>query len=291
MNAPRFSGSLDLAGIRIDVEVIGGDVDRLSARYSAFMSPALGRDAAVRLRLEVNRSHGVIGQPDGIEYPACLGRLSENRMIEYRRRGLRMEFEPLERRATAFAVPSIESLDPSVDPTPLDTPLRLLLSYLLVQNAGLLVHSSGFGDQRGAILFAGHSGSGKTTTARKIQHTNVLSDDQVALRRIDGLWMAFALPFVGEYARLPLPRLAPLRRILLLKHSISGTHVQSLHPAVATARLLACVPWFVPASEVMTSLLPLTSDLAYSAEIAELAIGRDDSITELIDGLLKCNSI
>jgi hypothetical protein len=287
---PVWREQLDLAGLGIDVRARGVGAARMLARVGNFVARSPRREPDVTLDVDVDARHASIGQPPDTHYPGCVGRFEPDGVITYQRSGLRMRFDPVGRSARAEACPTSDALALGVDPTPIDAPLRLLASYLLVERGGFLLHSSGYGDDRGAVVFAGVSGSGKTTTARKIAFDNVLSDDQVAVRCVDGAWRAHALPFVGEYARQPRARVATVRRVLLLRHGAAGARVRPLHRAVAVTRLLACVPWFVPNAPVARALLPLVTDVANAASVAELELGRDEPVRTLIEDWLSCPS-
>ena len=104
--------------------------------------------------------------------------------------------------------------------TPLEYPLdELLFTNLLARGRGVEVHALGLRDADGrGYLFLGHSGAGKTTSARLWgQHEGVLilSDDRIILRLIDGkLWM-YGTPWHGE-AELAAACRTELHRILVL---------------------------------------------------------------------------
>lgn len=288
MNDVPWRRTIELAGVRFAVECDGIAADRLDQRFGHFFADPAGA-ADVMLTVVAADVHRSIEQPASSEYPACEVIVTSTGAISYQRNGFRMQFDPSSKVATAIASPSPKDLPIDDDPTPLDTPLRLLLSYLLVQRDGFLIHASGFGDRRGAVIFAGVSGAGKTTSARKFPYENVLSDDQVAVRRIGARWMAFSLPFVGEYRRAPLRQETPLKRIFLLRKGGADAQVRSIHRAVATARLLACVPWFVRTA-TPPQLLSLVADVACNVAIADLEVARDAPLCGLIEQVLTCES-
>lgn len=187
------------------------------------------------------------------------------------------------RHAQSVGRPSVATL-PVVDPTVIDTPLRFIASLELPRNDGLLMHASGFADERGAILFLAVSGGGKTTTARKLTHENVLSDDQVALRRIDGEWWAYALPFVGEYRRATTPRRALLRGLVLLARG-DGASLDALRPSHALPALMRCVVNFVPGRHA-AKLLDHVASLVAQVPVHRLSIARDAPMEPVLASLL-----
>ena len=97
----------------------------------------------------------------------------------------------------------------------------LVTNYLAHYGLGVEVHGCGLIDaESGGHLFLGHSGSGKSTTARiweTFRAPEILSDDRIILRLHDGeLWM-YGTPWHGE-AAFALPGKARLNRIHILRH-------------------------------------------------------------------------
>jgi hypothetical protein len=126
---------------------------------------------------------------------------------------------------------------------PLDYPLdELMVAHLLGRGRGVELHGCGIidGDGRGQ-LFVGQSGAGKTTTARvwlSEGRYEIVSDDRVIVRFVDGGWRMFGTPWHGE-AELSSPVSAPLGAIHLLVQA-PRTELISLPPAQAAASLFGC---------------------------------------------------
>jgi hypothetical protein len=86
---------------------------------------------------------------------------------------------------------------------PLEYPLdEVLMIHYLACGHGLEVHAVGIVDDRGrGHLFLGHSGAGKSTTARlwlTQPGIRILSDDRIVLRRRNGkIWM-YGTPWHGD---------------------------------------------------------------------------------------------
>lgn len=82
----------------------------------------------------------------------------------------------------------------------LDSFLRILYTILLLPAQGFLLHGAGLARGRKGWLFAGVSGSGKTTVTRlSRRQARVLSDELTAVRLVKGRWRVFATPFFGEF--------------------------------------------------------------------------------------------
>lgn len=125
---------------------------------------------------------------------------------------------------------------------PLEYPLdELLMIHRLACGEGVEVHAVGIVDEAGrGHLLLGHSGAGKSTTAR-LWHsrpgTQILSDDRIILRVRDGrIWM-YGTPWHGD-AGIASPEAAPLSRMYLLEHS-EATELIPLSPGRTIAELFA----------------------------------------------------
>jgi hypothetical protein len=134
---------------------------------------------------------------------------------------------------------------------PLEYPLdELLMIHRLACGEGVEVHAVGIVDEaRHGHLFLGHSGAGKSTTARLWRaqsNAEILSDDRIILRLRDGkVWM-YGTPWHGD-AGIASPACAPLWRIYLLEHS-HKTELSPVSRGRAAAELLArsFVPHYSP---------------------------------------------
>jgi hypothetical protein len=123
---------------------------------------------------------------------------------------------------------------------PLEYPLdELLMIHRLSRGEGVEVHAVGISDENGrGHLFLGHSGAGKSTTARlwlDRPGVRILSDDRIILRARDGqIWM-YGTPWHGD-AGIASPDSAPLTGIYLLEHGTSNEQFP-LSPGRAAAEL------------------------------------------------------
>lgn len=133
--------------------------------------------------------------------------------------------------------------------SPLDYPADELLitNHLAFHGIGVEVHGCGLIDtETGGHLFLGHSGAGKSTTARlwqSLRGPEILSDDRIILRLHDGeLWM-YGTPWHGE-AAFASPNKSKLNRILVLRHGVRN-QIAALPKARAVGELFArCFPPF-----------------------------------------------
>lgn len=125
---------------------------------------------------------------------------------------------------------------------PLEYPLdELLMIHRLSRGEGVEVHAVGISDENSrGHLFLGHSGAGKSTTARlwiDRPGVRILSDDRIILRVREGrIWM-YGTPWHGD-AGIASPDCAPLDDIYLLEHG-RGNERLPLPPGRAAAELFA----------------------------------------------------
>jgi len=125
---------------------------------------------------------------------------------------------------------------------PLEYPLdELLMIHRLACGEGVEAHAVGIVDEAGhGHLFLGHSGAGKSTTARLWMAepgVRILSDDRIILRVRDGrIWM-YGTPWHGD-AGIASPDCAPLSRMYLLEHGHT-TELVPVSPGRAAAELFA----------------------------------------------------
>jgi hypothetical protein len=130
---------------------------------------------------------------------------------------------------------------------PLGYPLdELLIMHRLTQEQAIELHGVGMVGPDGASnLFVGHSGAGKSTTARlwtSLHKVEILSDDRIILREDASQIFMYGTPWHGE-AHFALPQRAPLQRIFVLEHG-HGNVITRLTPSQAVGELFARA--FVP---------------------------------------------
>jgi len=125
---------------------------------------------------------------------------------------------------------------------PLEYPLdEVLMIHRLACGQGLEVHAVGIVDELGrGHLFLGHSGTGKSTTARlwlAQPGIRILSDDRIVLRPRDGkIWM-YGTPWHGD-AGISSPQSAAVTNIYFLEQ-YKRNEILALAPGIAAAELFA----------------------------------------------------
>ena len=130
---------------------------------------------------------------------------------------------------------------------PLEYPVdELVLMHRLALGEGVEVHGLGLVDHDGSgYLFLGHSGAGKSTTARlwmRQPGVKLLSDDRIILRRQNGIYRMYGTPWHGD-AGVASPGSAPLSAVFFLEQAPSHVVLPIAQPQAA-AELFARA--FVP---------------------------------------------
>jgi hypothetical protein len=123
--------------------------------------------------------------------------------------------------------------------------LRVLVAYRLQEEGGAVLHCAAVAGSRGAHLFLGRSGAGKSTISGLAQErgATVLSDDLNALRLAGGAAVVEKLPFTGDYGDSRSPSSpGPLAGLYRLEKDVADS-LRPLSRAEAVACLLACSPY------------------------------------------------
>ncbi|HEY6477861.1 MAG TPA: hypothetical protein VI456_14895, partial [Polyangia bacterium] len=160
-------------------------------------------------------------------------------------------------------------------PFALDCVLRVLFATLLPRVGGMLIHGCGLRHAAVGVVFPGVSGAGKTTLARKAPDADdVLSDELVAVRRLDDGWRVFGTPFWGDFARGGISmRSWPLRTVGFLNQAreVAMTPITS---SDATLRLLGCFLSFATDRVSVTRSLEVAVQLCAEVRSVEANLTR-----------------
>ncbi len=160
---------------------------------------------------------------------------------------------------------SHESFRHCGSPAPMEYPLdEVLITHRLTRENAIELHGCGIVPTgNSGYLFVGHSGAGKSTTARlwsSHPSVGILSDDRIILREHAGQVFMHGTPWHGEAAYAS-PAKAPLSGIFILEHGLGNT-ITPLSPSQAVSELLARS--FVPfhRHEYLSSALDLLQYVA-----------------------------
>ncbi len=170
----------------------------------------------------------------------------------------------------------------SANPYSIDTVLRITHSLLLAMEGGFQLHASSAIRNHRAFLFAGISGTGKTTTARLAPSDATVLTDEISYIRQDGHgYRAYGTPFAGELARSGANESAPIQRVCLLKQS-KQNRFSPVSDTQAIRSLMRHVLFFAQDSELVERVLDSVVRLASRVEVMEMEFTRDGRGWELI---------
>lgn len=141
---------------------------------------------------------------------------------------------------------------------------------------GMMLHASAITLDGRAYLFSAFSGTGKSTHTEKwtrLFGATYLNDDKPALRKLDGVWMAYGTPWSGKHD-LSSPQGAPLGGIAFLKRGEENS-IRPMSPTEALPLFMGQTIYRLTA-EQMELLLPMVDDILRNVPIWELTCRNDD---------------
>jgi hypothetical protein len=167
---------------------------------------------------------------------------------------------------------------------PLD---QLLLIYILAENQGALIHAAGIELRGNGYIFPGRSGAGKSTLTLKFaEHKGfgILSDDRIAVRKIDKMFMSYGTPWAGEAAKAE-NKAVPLAGIFFISHG-KVNRIDELKPRQAMERLMpvTSIPWYD--EKTMTKVLFLCEDMVSNVPAYDLSFKPDNEIVDILEKYL-----
>lgn len=98
------------------------------------------------------------------------------------------------------------------------------LERILNINDGFILHSSFIKWRERGIIFSGPSGIGKSTQANlwhSYENAEIINGDKVGIRKVDGKWMGYGLPFAGS-SNIFKNKKAEISCIVILKQGIKN---------------------------------------------------------------------
>ncbi len=160
--------------------------------------------------------------------------------------------------------------------------LRWVVSALLLEQGGLLLHSMSYSYEGSGIVCAGPSGRGKTTLARLLaQQVTLFTDETTAIQRVGDAVVAHATPFAGELGIVSGPASAMLDAIFLLRHA-PQTQVRRLSAAEAVTQLLGCTFAPLRSGVWMNACLEAVEHLARSVPCYDLCFRPEVNVWETL---------
>ncbi|HTZ18424.1 MAG TPA: hypothetical protein VMB78_08290, partial [Dissulfurispiraceae bacterium] len=155
---------------------------------------------------------------------------------------------------------------------PLRYPLdQLLMMYALAIEGGAIIHAAGINIEGKGYIFPGRSGAGKSTLSRQFrdrEDAEVLSDDRMATRIVNGTIMTYGTPWPGEEG-IALNKGVPLAGIFFMSHGDRNV-IAEISPQNAVEKLMpvVSVPWYDP--EMTSKILAFCDELVSNIPAFEL---------------------
>jgi len=168
---------------------------------------------------------------------------------------------------------------------PLD---QLLLVHILAQNQGALIHASGIALRGNGYIFPGPSGAGKSTLSKLLsglKNIELLSDDRMAVRKIDGRFNSYGTPWSGDLG-VAANRSAPLSGIFFTRQGL--THrIKKIGRKQAFEKLLpvASIPWYD--RSLVTEMLTFFEDLIGTVPAYELCFRKDIDVCKTFEAFVS----
>jgi hypothetical protein len=168
------------------------------------------------------------------------------------------------------------------NPYSIDTVLRITHSLVLAQEGGFLVHAASAIRGGRAFLFAGVSGTGKTTMARLAPPDAVVLTDEISyVRRTATGYRAYGTPFAGELARSGTNTSAPLDTLYLLQQGPEN-RIEPIAPKEAARSLMRHILFFAHEEEMVAHVFDSVLAFVSKIRVARLVFTPDTRVWELI---------
>jgi hypothetical protein len=220
--------------IRLDSELAGFAVPTGSCDVSMSVSLADSLEVpSAKMVFDSGGAWSLFEERNGYQFHCVIASLSEK---PYKTAWFDREFK------TGHVVLSRRFFDEGMPAYPLEYPLdEVLMIHRLARGEGVEVHAVGIVDETGrGNLFLGHSGAGKSTSARlwkSMADVHILSDDRIILRLREGrIWM-YGTPWHGD-AGIASPDSSPLDAIYFLEHW-PHNEIVPMRAGLAAAELFA----------------------------------------------------
>lgn len=167
-------------------------------------------------------------------------------------------------------------------PYAIDCVLRIVHTLILARQGGFLVHAASAIRDGKAFLFAGVSGSGKTTISRLAPADATLLTDEVSyVRREGNCYVACGTPFAGELARVGENQSAPLSALFLLEKGRENK-IEPISATQTVQRLLRNILFFADDPDLVKLVFKSACEFASLVPVHRLVFVPDHTVWDII---------
>lgn len=163
--------------------------------------------------------------------------------------------------------------------------LRVVASYRLFGDGGLVMHSAALTDAGRGFLFCGRSGAGKTTLCTLAEELDlgILSDELNAVVGRNGAFSILAMPFAGDFGRTPRRHPPyPLTGLMGLTHAKSP-ELRGCSKAEAVSRIVASCPYINADPLLVDELTTRAASLVAQVPLRVLAFAKNTTFWHVLD--------
>jgi len=246
--------TLQIGGVRYRISGENGDwINHLDSCYRAFVKDGEVDGKTVDVHIHMRR------EPMPVVEPADILFTNGTAWTMYRKDGHRIMVltcpgEDTPFWAARFSVDG-RQVDVFIDPErnyhpfpPCSHPLdQMIVVLALATRKGALIHGTGMGLNGKGLVFAGKSGTGKSTMARllsELEGAMPLSDERVIIRELDQGLKVYGTPWPSD-AGVVGPSNLPLSTVFFLHHG-KNNRIERCDKATSLERLLpvTSIPWY-----------------------------------------------
>ena len=168
-------------------------------------------------------------------------------------------------------------------PNTLEAIIRIVASIALPRHGALILHSSAVADARGAQIFSGVSGAGKSTIAAMLDESypvQKVSDELLLAYRKADRWIIGVSPFLGS-ADLPHGSEYPVVAVNFLEQW--PAHIRSdVSAQYAMGELCKHVLTYTRGHQGFQDVLNLVADMVTSVQCHQLRFAKEASVSEVL---------
>lgn len=162
--------------------------------------------------------------------------------------------------------------------------LRILISLVLLEQQGFIVHASSLIKDYKGYIFPGKSGAGKTTITNLSYDSHILSDEVSLVKKINDEFKAYGTPFPGEFSKSGENVSSSINKILF-PYKDDKNFLKKIGPFQALELLLPNVIFYYDNPKLKKKLFDLCFEFVQNIPTFELHFLPDPNFWRSIDGI------